>query len=115
MSPRRSSFLEVQDNFSDNVWSPTTWWRATRLASYNIFFGPEGASRGCYPLKGLGAKLQAVRGQSPRDHIPVMCTMTYDKAGLLGGPYSARVGWNRDLIMASLQSGKCRRDFLTAA
>eukprot|EP00959_Pyramimonas_sp_CCMP1952_P133677 2795317-Pyramimonas_sp.AAC.1 len=55
----------------------------------HTFFGSDGASsridyvvvvfypkamqhlvRGCYPLKGLGAKLQAVRGQSPRDHLP---------------------------------------------
>ena len=41
-----------------------------------------------------GAKLQAIRGCSPRDHVPLVCVARHVKHGVMTGYTVQRDAWN---------------------
>eukprot|EP00959_Pyramimonas_sp_CCMP1952_P208532 4362280-Pyramimonas_sp.AAC.1 len=55
----------------------------------------------------LGAKMQAVRGMSPRDHVSVIAVVRYAKHGV-ETEMVHKEGWNYDRLMLSLREGRGR-------
>eukprot|EP00959_Pyramimonas_sp_CCMP1952_P423204 8864870-Pyramimonas_sp.AAC.1 len=59
----------------------------------------------------LGTRLQAIGGVSPRDHVPIVMVMKYEKHGV---PLHANAqdSWDTDKMMASVRTGAGREKLL---
>eukprot|EP00959_Pyramimonas_sp_CCMP1952_P157561 3295025-Pyramimonas_sp.AAC.1 len=63
-------------------------------------------------LRSMGAKLQAIRGPAPRDHLPFACCVAYNKGGGVRPQEAPGYRWNFDLLMDGLRRGSLRWEFL---
>eukprot|EP00959_Pyramimonas_sp_CCMP1952_P377863 7915419-Pyramimonas_sp.AAC.1 len=75
----------------------------SRIGYLFIPCGLEDSIAHSHVLRRLGARLQAYQGPSPRDHLPIECTLWYAQHTI--GPTDAqtRPRWDHDKLMSALQ------------
>eukprot|EP00959_Pyramimonas_sp_CCMP1952_P163672 3421539-Pyramimonas_sp.AAC.1 len=71
--------------------------------------------RHCQVLPRLGAKLQAMKGTPPKDHVPIHCCIECRKYGVpnLAETEAGIVKWDHTKMMEAVRTGAGREPFLT--